>query len=162
MSHAHGSARISTSAGSVLVDTNVLVYLYDSSAESKQRQALALIAALEKAQRGAVSTQVLSEFFSVTVSKLRNPLPIDLAIEQLDRHARIWIVYGVTTGVILTAARAVRDYRLNFWDAQLWAVAKLNGVDTILSEDFSSGSALEGVRFLNPFDKSFQLRQILA
>ena len=27
----------------------------------------------------------------------------------------------------------------------------------VLSEDFSSGSALEGVRFVHPFDSAFQL-----
>jgi predicted nucleic acid-binding protein len=69
----------------------------------------------------------------------------------------VWTVLQVTTEVILAAARAVRDHRLNFRDAQLWASAKINGVDTIFSEDFNSGSMLGGVRFVNPFEPGFHL-----
>ncbi len=60
------------------------------------------------------------------------------------------------------AARAVRDHDLNFGDAQLWAAAKLNELDTILSEDFQPGSRLGGVRFVNPFAADFRLPSGLA
>ena len=35
------------------------------------------------------------------------------------------------------------------------ATAKLNGVANVLSEDFTDGILLEGVRFLNPLTESF-------
>lgn len=57
----------------------------------------------------------------------------------------------VTALVVMEAAQAVQDHHLNFWDAQIWAAARLNGVRTVLSEDFSDGAAVEGVRFVNPF-----------
>jgi predicted nucleic acid-binding protein len=141
----------------VLLDTNVLVYLYDYTAELKQRQALAVVAELEERGCGAVSTQVLAEFFSVTTSRFRHRISVETALEQLERHSRVWTVLAVTTPVILAAARAVQAHQLNFWDTQLWAVAKLNGVETILSEDFNSGSSLQGVRFINPFAPGFRL-----
>jgi DNA-directed RNA polymerase specialized sigma24 family protein len=37
------------------------------------------------------------------------------------------------------------------------ATVKLNGVPTVLSEDFSDGVLLEGVRFLNPFAETFDI-----
>jgi predicted nucleic acid-binding protein len=41
--------------------------------------------------------------------------------------------------------------------AQLWASARLNQIPTIFSEDFASGSTLDGVRFVNPFAAGFSL-----
>jgi len=42
-------------------------------------------------------------------------------------------------------------YQMPFWDAQIWATAKLNQIPKILSEDFQHGRAIEGVVFVNPF-----------
>ena len=145
----------------VLLDTNILVYLYDISTPDKQSQAIATLRALEEHRAGAVSTQVLSEFFSVATLRLRPPLPGQTALSELERHAQVWTVLQVTTEVILAAARAVRDHQLNFWDAQLWAAAKVHGLRTIFSEDFNSGSTLGGVRFVNPFEPGFRLPKFL-
>ncbi len=154
----HGRGKIFTTAISarVLIDTNVLVYLYDESAPAKQLQARLILRAVAEAGVGAVSTQVLSEFFSVATRRLRPRLPFEVALAELEHHARVWTILLVTAPVVVAAAHAVRDYSFSFWDAQLWAVAKLNQLDTILSEDFQAGSRLGGVRFVNPFAADFQ------
>jgi len=46
---------------------------------------------------------------------------------------------------------AVADMVMSFWDAQVWATAKLNQIPVVLSEDFASGCVIEGVQFENPF-----------
>jgi predicted nucleic acid-binding protein len=114
---------------------------------------------LAEAGAGAVSTQVLSEFFSVTTRLTLNPQE---ALVELQHQVQVWTVLQVTTEVILAAARAVRDHRLNFWDAQLWAAAKVHGLRTIFSEDFNSGSTLGGVKFINPFERGFHLPRFLS
>jgi predicted nucleic acid-binding protein len=144
-----------------LLDTNVLIYLYDISAPAKQNQAIAIVRTLEEDSAGAVSTQVLSEFFSVATSRLRPPLTSQIALSELERHSQVWTILDVTATVVIAAARAVRDHRLNFWDAQLWAAAKIHGIDTIFSEDFNSGSMLGGVRFVNPFEPGFHLPKFI-
>jgi predicted nucleic acid-binding protein len=118
-----------------------------------------MLGALAEAGTGAVSTQVLSEFFSVMT---RLPLDPEEVLVELQQHVRVWTVLQVTTEVILAAARAVRDHRPNFWDAQLWAAAKIHGIDTIFSEDFNSGSVLGGVRFVNPFEPGFHLPKFVG
>jgi len=55
------------------------------------------------------------------------------------------------------AGRGVRDYKLAYYDAQIWATAKLNQVPVVFSEDFNDGQVLEGVRFVNPFAMGFNL-----
>ncbi len=43
------------------------------------------------------------------------------------------------------------DMVMSFWDAQVWATAKLNQIPVVLSQDFASGSVIEGVQSENPF-----------
>ena len=38
--------------------------------------------------------------------------------------------------IVLEAVRWVRDHRMAYWDAQVWATARLNQIPTVLSEDF--------------------------
>jgi predicted nucleic acid-binding protein len=49
------------------------------------------------------------------------------------------------------ALDAVRDHKLSFWDAMLWATAARAGVTHLFSEDFQDGRVLGPVRFVNPF-----------
>ena len=58
---------------------------------------------------------------------------------------------SLTPEVVLEAAQAVFRYRMCFWDAQIWAAAKLHGAAEVLSEDFTDGQTIEGIRFRNPF-----------
>jgi len=44
-----------------------------------------------------------------------------------------------------------------YYDAQSWAAARLNQIPAIFSEDFISGSTLEGVQFAHPFATGFVL-----
>jgi predicted nucleic acid-binding protein len=59
--------------------------------------------------------------------------------------------------ILVETARGARDHDLAYYDAQIWASARLNQVTIVFSEDFSDGQVLEGVRFVNPFKPDFQL-----
>lgn len=59
--------------------------------------------------------------------------------------------------MVLEALRGVRVHQMPYWDAQLWATARLNQIPVIFSEDFSTGATLEGVRFVNPLMETFDL-----
>jgi predicted nucleic acid-binding protein len=141
----------------VFLDTNLLVYAYDRSEPEKQRRAREVLAALAAAQAGVVSAQVLAEFFVTVTRKLAAPLPVASALEQLASHLHLWKVVDVTGILAATAAAAASKYRLNYWDAQVWAAARQNQVSVVLSEDFSHGAEVEGVRFVNPFGADFCL-----
>lgn len=141
----------------VFLDTNVLVYLYDRSELEKQHRAREVLAELARLEAGVVSTQVLAEFFSTLTRKMHNSLATEEILDQLQRHLRVWRVLDITGLLVFEAANAVRDHRLNFWDALIWTAARVNGIRVILSEDFSDGSVLGGVRFVNPFRPDFRL-----
>ena len=59
--------------------------------------------------------------------------------------------------IVLEAARGVLDHNMSYYDAQVWASARLNQIPIIFSEDFNDGSVIEGVRFVNPFAGGFRL-----
>jgi predicted nucleic acid-binding protein len=139
-----------------LVDTNVLVYTCDPRDPAKQAQAIDVLQSLASASRGALSAQVLGEFF---VRVMRIPMPLSRAeAEQAVTYlARFMPAYDITPLAVLEAIRAAGRHSLSYWDALIWATAKLNGVPNVLSEDFSDGALIEGVRFLNPFAEHFDL-----
>jgi predicted nucleic acid-binding protein len=94
---------------------------------------------------------VLSEFYVNVTRKINPPLIPAEAEIRLEHYRHIWPVFPVTMDVVFEAIRGVREYQLSFWDAQIWAVARLHYVPTVLSEDFNAGAVIEGVRFVNPF-----------
>ncbi len=144
-----------------LLDTNVLVYIVDPEAPKKQSRAEEVMNALRANQNGRLSVQNLAEFFYTATRKLQPPLSPTQAMEQIDRFQTLWPVFLLTPLIVTEATRAVRDYQLTYYDAQIWATARLNGVPVIFSEDFQSGRTLEGVRFVNPFADGFRLDEWL-
>ena len=135
----------------VMIDTNVLVYSYDTADSAKQQRALDTLQYLTLHNRGALSTQVLAEFFVTATRKISPPLSIVDAATRIEHLLQVWTIFDVTAAVTLEAVRGVRRYQFSFWDAQIWAVARLNQVPIVLSEDFNSGATIEGVQFINPF-----------
>lgn len=140
----------------ILVDTNVLVYAYDRSELGKLRRAVAVLDRLTEANAGVLSTQVLAEFYNAVTRRLDVPLAPDQAAQRLDYYVQAWAVLSVTPQVVQEAVRGERRYGFHFWDAQIWATARLNDVPLVFSEDFSAGSEIEGVRFVNPFTAAFR------
>lgn len=144
-------------AEKTIVDTNVLLYAYDRSAPLKQARALASLDRLVAKGLGVLTAQVLAEFYVNATRKLDPPLTPEEAYQRLQNYLLSWEILETTGPVVLEAARGVQTYQMSYWDAQIWASARLNQIPTILSEDFDAGAVLEGVRFLNPFANGFDL-----
>jgi hypothetical protein len=51
--------------------------------------------------------------------------------------------------------RAVAAYRIGFWDAMLWAIARRAGVRILFSEDFQDRQTIQG----RPHSQSFRSAQ---
>jgi predicted nucleic acid-binding protein len=145
----------------VFVDTNILVYAYDRSQPKKQAQAAFVLNHLFAAKAGVLSPQVLAEFFVTITGRLVAPLSVDEGYERLANYTQSWTIIDLTSFIVLEAARGVRDYHLNFWDAQIWAAAKLNQIPIVLSENLDPGSIIEGVRFVNPLAEDVKIEDWL-
>ena len=143
----------------ILIDTNLLIYLYDQNQPDKQNQSERVLEQLELTHSGRLSVQVLSEFFSVSTRKLSPSLTPAQALDQVTLFTRLWPVFDLTPMIVMEAGRGVRDHKFSYYDAQVWATARLNQVPVVFSEDFRDGSILEGVRFVNPFSPKFLLEK---
>jgi predicted nucleic acid-binding protein len=146
----------------LLLDTNVLIYPHDPSEPVKQRAAARILSLIQASGTGSISTQVLSEYYSVMTTKLRPRVAPEEALASLERQAVLWQVLQVTTATIIEAAHAARKYGIHFRDAQLWAVARMNGIGCILTEDLRHGATLGGVHIINPFHPAARLDELLA
>ncbi|MER3557497.1 MAG: hypothetical protein C4302_06430 [Thermus sp.] len=58
--------------------------------------------------------------------------------------------FPTTPPVAPDALRGVEAHGLAFYDAQIWAVARLQGILVVLSEDFPTGAVLEERAVLEP------------
>lgn len=136
----------------VLVDTNILVYARIPQDAVKRDRALSVLRRLAAEGTGALSTQVLAEFFATVTSarKFKVPMTSADAMEAVQDFVDVWPVLDVNLPVVLDAMRAVNTYQLSYWDAQIWATAKLNQVPVIYTEDGPTSAAIEGVRYINP------------
>ena len=133
----------------ILVDTNVLVYVYDPRDHVKQRQAAIVLDKLIRTQQVVLSVQCLTEFFNTVT-------PAEASV-RVERLTRLCHVLELTPLAVLEGCRGTVEHGLSFWDALIWAVAKRNRIPYLLTEDAEHGRFLEGVRFLNPFDPAFDL-----
>jgi predicted nucleic acid-binding protein len=140
-------------ADRIMVDTNVLLYAYDRGEPSKQPQALAVLDHLAVDGLGVLTSQVLAEFF---VNAGLNLLTTEEAY-CIQNYLLSWEILDTTGPIVLEAVRGVRTYQMAYWDAQIWASAKMNQIPVVFSEDFGDGVIIEGVRFVNPFSAGFNL-----
>jgi len=144
----------------VLIDTNILVYTIDARDPDRQENTLSLITRLSENHRGCLSVQNLAEFASAAINKLSLP-PVE-TLRLIENWQLIFPVLDLTPRTVLEAVRGVRDHQFSYYDSQIWAVALLNKVPLVFSEDFQNGQVLEGVQFLNPLAPSFRLEDFLC
>lgn len=132
----------------ITLDTHVLVYAVDKTAKDKHRKAQALVDAVVRLNC-VLTLQVLCEFYFAVTRKGKMPAPAARA--RLADWQALFPVVAAKPGALNRALAAVEAHRLGFWDALLWATARDAGVTLLLSEDFQSGTVLDGVRFADPF-----------
>ena len=144
-------------AARYVVDTNVLVYALDRRQPEKRQRAREVLRRVGTAGTAALPAQVLSEFGGACLRKLE-PRPESEAIRrEVERLMLAFPILPLTGPVVLEALRGVREHLLSYYDAQIWAVARLGQVGVILSEDFNPGTVLDGVSFTNPLEPDFDL-----
>jgi predicted nucleic acid-binding protein len=132
------------------VDTNVLVYAHDVAAGRKRERAVALLEKLVTEAAGAVSIQVLQEFFVSATRKLRKPLAPEEAAAIVTDVSR-WRLHSPGREDLLSAIDLHREHRLSFWDALIVTSASQLGCEVLWTEDLRAGTSYRGVTVRNPF-----------
>lgn len=145
-----------------MLDANVLVYADDAQEPSKAARAALLIAFLIETGRAVITPQVLGEYWIAVTRKFSPPMESERAEARIHEYRNFMRVFPYDSVLVAEAVRGVRRYGFHYYDAQVWAAARLAAVDVVLSEDFDSGAEIEGVRFVNPFAEDFDVSAFLA
>ena len=133
----------------VFVDTNVWVYAVDSAEPVKQARAQEATAP-GQGREIVISSQVLSEFYTVVTRKLANPLDEDEAAAMVDRLANLHVV-SVDADLVSRAIASSRDWRISLWDALIVRAAEAAGCDIVVSEDLADARSYGTITVSNPF-----------
>ena len=134
----------------IFVDTNILVYSHDVDAEQKHQIAQNILLELWKNRNGALSVQVLQEFYVTMTRKVLHPIPPN-SVRNIIRDYFVWHIEINDLNSILIASRIGEDYKISFWDALIVAAALKAKADKILTEDLQAGQIIEGIPIENPF-----------
>jgi predicted nucleic acid-binding protein len=131
------------------LDTNILLYSIsrDAREAAKRERAVALL----ERDEGALSVQVLQEFYvQATRSTRPDPLPHDIAAGLIATWTR-FTVQDITLSILTGALEITTSRGLSYWDSAIVAAARALGCRELYSEDMSHGQEIEGVIIINPF-----------
>ena len=136
-----------------LVDTNVLVYRFDSRFPEKRKIATDLLRRGIADDSVRVPHQAIVEFISATTRPIRGHriLVQTDALREAEEFLKQFTVLYPNEAILRDAMRACAAYQLEWFDAHLWAYAEHYGLSEILSEDFQHDRLYGTVRAVNPF-----------
>ena len=133
----------------VFFDTNILLYSISRAAAEavKRERAIALL----DRDDGALSVQVLQEFY-VQATRPSGParLSHDLATGLIRRWTR-FPVQELNLSILNAALEITARHRFSYWDSAIIAAARALGCTELYTEDMSHGRIVEGVEIVNPF-----------
>lgn len=134
----------------VFLDTNVLVYAYDTADATRMATARGLLETALRTDNGCLSTQVLGEFFVTVTRKIKVPLSSAAASQIVGLLGELTVV-GIDLLLVRQAIRLQADAGISYWDALILAAAARSHCAEVLTEDLNPGQVLLGVRVVNPF-----------
>ena len=137
-----------SAADFVFVDTNVLLFSFDSAEPAKQSAAHNWLDGLWARGTAHLSWQVIHEFNVNATKKISAPTSV------VRRAARTYAQLSTTemsSPLLLRAWHWIDSAGVSHWDALILASAEASGCHWLLSEDFQDGRQYGFVRAINPF-----------
>lgn len=137
-----------------LLDSNILVYAFDTSEKEKYQAAKNLLQkCLDRKEIFFVSLQNISEFYSVVTTKIEKPISHK---EARDICKQIFLFSGFrkiisTHQTMLDAMYINEQFSVPYFDALIAATMLENQVPIIYTENIRHFSKIPGIRTINPF-----------
>ena len=136
-----------------LVDTNVLVYRFDSRFAAKKT------IATEVLRRGIIEDsvrlphQAIIEFIAAVTRPIRGHIILEQAdaLREAEELLKQFPVLYPNEAILRQAMRGCAAYQLNWFNAHLWAYAEHYGLSEIWTEDLQHDRLYGTVRVVNPF-----------
>lgn len=138
-----------------LIDTNILVYAYDTSEGQKHDIAKQLLKQVWEEGGGVVCVQNLMEFFVVITRKVESPISLTEAKTMIDDIAKSdnWRIIDRDIHTFLTAIDLVIQYDIHTWDATIAACMRESGITEIITENKKDFEKIPDFHVIVPFEE---------
>jgi len=133
----------------IAIDTNILVYAFDTSYPEKRNICKKLIENIFNGDKKcAVTSQILAEFAVVVTKKIENPLTKTQAesIVGAILSSENWTVVNYEGEDVLRALKS----KQSFWDALIIQTLKKNDINAFVTEN-EKHFENAGLKIINPF-----------
>jgi len=139
------------SDGRFFIDTNIFVYSFDQTAPAKARLAAQLIRKALTTQKGAISFQVVQEFFNVALRRFSSPMSASDAEQYFAVTLRPLLAIHSSPALYLEALHLQSRNKLSWYDSLIVAGAQQAQCEVLLTEDLQHGQKFGKLRVDNPF-----------
>lgn len=129
------------------IDTNVLVYLFDTDDPVKKAIAEQVF---RESKAIRLSTQVLQEFYVTVTRKLGRPLLPHHALEAVQ-YFQTYPVATISSALVTRSIQRSIEAQLSLWDSLIVETALAERADRLVTEDLQDGWTLGTMRIWNPF-----------
>lgn len=135
------------------LDTNIFVYMHDSSDPEKKVTSDGLYKHFMKTKKGRISVQVISEWRNVMVRKYAHIVSSEMR-RRFIRYLKVWKPLVTTPDIILRADRLCDLYNFSAYDSIHIQCALEQNCRYFLSEDMQDGLMINDMLTIcNPYKK---------
>ncbi len=136
-----------------LIDTNILVYRFDSRFPEKQKIATEVLRRGISENSVRLPHQAIVEFIAAVTRPIRGHAILTQvdALREAEEFLQQFTVLYPNESILREAIRGCAAYQLSWFDAHLWSYAEHYGLPVILSEDLQHDRFYGSVRVVNPF-----------
>jgi len=133
----------------IFLDTNILVYAYNSDDPTKQKITVKLLREDFAEKEVCISVQVLNEFYAVLSKHKIEHSEIEQYINEIINSVQILPIN------VLISKKALdirKKYRYSWWDSLILVSALESNSSVLYSEDMQHGQFIENsLKIVNPF-----------
>ncbi len=137
--------------GRFFLDTNIFIYSFDRNSPEKLRRSTQLIRQAIATGKGAVSYQVVQEFFNVALRRFAQPLTVAEGEQYLGTVFRPLLTVHSSQALYGEALHLQHRYRLPWYDSLIVAGAIEAKCSVLYSEDLQNEQRFGDVQTENPF-----------
>lgn len=131
-----------------LIDTNILVYRFDSRFPEKQKIATEVLRRGISENSVRLPHQAIVEFIAAVTRPIRGHAILTQvdALREAEEFLQQFTVLYPNESILREAIRGCAAYQLSWFDAHLWSYAEHYGLPVILSEDLQHDRFYGSVR----------------
>jgi predicted nucleic acid-binding protein len=133
------------------LDTNIFVYSATDDDPAKALIATKLIRKAIATHKGAVSYQVVQEFFNLALKRFEHRMNFEDRQEYLTRVFRPLLKIHSSLALYEEALRLHAANQLQWYDALIVGAARESGCAILYSEDLQHGQKFGSLKIVNPF-----------